>query len=135
MGNTTGKNIRHLRHKAGKNQKEVARRLNISVPGYSKIEAGITDISVKRLHQIARYFKVSPAEILSGVEIDSKLPEQKIMTELQAKLEHREQELFQLQVKLMALYKELKEEAKTKILLLISFLSCSLPDIFDGLTI
>ncbi|WP_199234008.1 hypothetical protein, partial [Pedobacter sp. HMWF019] len=93
------------------------------------------DISINRLRQIAGYFKVSPAEILSGLEIDSKFSEQKIMNDLQAKLEHRERELFQLQVKLMALYKELKEEAKAKAVLLISFLSCGLQDLFEGLTI
>ncbi len=39
--NIIGKNIRQLRQKNGWSQGEVAKRLSISIPAFSKIETGI----------------------------------------------------------------------------------------------
>jgi transcriptional regulator with XRE-family HTH domain len=44
--NTIGKNIRTLRQKHGWSQGQVASRLHISIPAFSKIETGITDINI-----------------------------------------------------------------------------------------
>jgi transcriptional regulator with XRE-family HTH domain len=43
---TLGKKIRLLRHQKGWSQEEVAKRLDISIPAFSKIETGITDINL-----------------------------------------------------------------------------------------
>ena len=40
---TLGKKIRLLRHQKGWSQEDVAKRLDISIPAFSKIETGITD--------------------------------------------------------------------------------------------
>jgi len=39
--NTLGKKIRLLRHQKGWSQEDVAKRLDISIPAFSKIETGI----------------------------------------------------------------------------------------------
>jgi transcriptional regulator with XRE-family HTH domain len=66
--NTIGKNIRSLRHKQGWSQAEVASRLGISIPAFSKIETGITDINISRLCEIATLFNVHALDILSADE-------------------------------------------------------------------
>ncbi|RZL30334.1 MAG: XRE family transcriptional regulator, partial [Pedobacter sp.] len=57
--NFIGSNIRQLRQKNGWSQGDVAQRLKISIPAFSKIETGITDINISRLEQIANLFDVS----------------------------------------------------------------------------
>jgi transcriptional regulator with XRE-family HTH domain len=59
-----GRDIRTLRQKEQWSQGEVAKRLDISIPAFSKIETGITDINLSRLDQISRLFNVSIMEIL-----------------------------------------------------------------------
>ena len=54
--NTLGKKIRLLRHQKGWSQEDVAKRLDISIPAFSKIETGITDVNLSRLNQIAKLF-------------------------------------------------------------------------------
>jgi transcriptional regulator with XRE-family HTH domain len=49
---SVGKNIRTLRHQRGWSQEDVANRLGISIPAFSKIETGVTDINLSRLEQI-----------------------------------------------------------------------------------
>jgi transcriptional regulator with XRE-family HTH domain len=49
-----GKNIRMLRHKNGWGQEDIALKLNISIPAFSKIETGITDINYLGLNNCSR---------------------------------------------------------------------------------
>lgn len=46
-------NIRDIRESKKLTQQEMAERLNLSVTGYSKIERGETELTAKRLYQIA----------------------------------------------------------------------------------
>jgi transcriptional regulator with XRE-family HTH domain len=62
---TLGKKIRLLRHQKGWSQEEVAKRLDISIPAFSKIETGITDINLSRLEQIAVLFEMSVVQLLT----------------------------------------------------------------------
>jgi len=108
--NNIGKNIRMLRHKNGWNQGEVAKRLNISIPAFSKIETGFTDINISRLHQIAGLFNVSIIEILAK-EGDAPIPEKvDELNDLKEKLLVREQDLLSLQKKLIELYEEVRKK-------------------------
>jgi len=66
--NCIGKKIKNLRHKINWSQGEVAVQMNISIPAFSKIENGITDINIKRLNQIANLLGVSAHELLRGVQ-------------------------------------------------------------------
>ena len=52
-----GKKIKMLRQQNGWSQGDVAKRLDISVPAFSKIETGVTDINLSRLEQIVTIFK------------------------------------------------------------------------------
>lgn len=63
--NYIGQNIRTLRQRKLWSQGQVAKQLKISIPAFSKIETGITDINITRLEQIASLFDVSILEILS----------------------------------------------------------------------
>ncbi len=49
--------IRQLREAKNLSQEEIARLLNMSTSGFSKIEGGNNDINVTRLSQIAEVFK------------------------------------------------------------------------------
>lgn len=104
-----GKNIRRLRQKEGWSQSEVASKLNISVPAFSKIETGITDINISRLNQIATLFGTTAAAILieDGTlhQDQSKLKE---LAELEERLMMRDQEMNTLQKKLIRMYEELR---------------------------
>ena len=51
-----GKKIKALRQQKDWLQGDVAKKLNISIPAYSKIESDITDINISRLKQIAEIF-------------------------------------------------------------------------------
>ena len=56
---TLGKKIRLLRHQRSWSQEDVAKQLDISIPAFSKIETGITDVNLSRLEQIATLFGMS----------------------------------------------------------------------------
>jgi transcriptional regulator with XRE-family HTH domain len=47
-----GRKIKLMRQQNGWSQGDVAKRLDISVPAFSKIETGVTDINLSRLEQI-----------------------------------------------------------------------------------
>lgn len=105
---TLGKKIRLLRHQKGWSQEDVARRLGISIPAFSKIETGITDINLSRLEQIAALFEMSVVQLLTFNDTNE---EQKIVNELEIinkKLIEREAEVIDLQKKVIELFEELR---------------------------
>ncbi len=104
--NTIGKNIRTLRHKKGWSQEDVATRLGISIPAFSKIETGVTDINLSRLEQIAQIYEVSVAHLLTldDTHIEPQLIK---LNSIQQKLGDRESEIAHLQRKVIELYEEL----------------------------
>lgn len=102
--NTIGHNIKRLRQKRGWSQSTVASKLKISVPAFSKIETGITDINMVRLDQIATLFEVPVSAIIfkAGEQFDQQNVSS--IAELTAKLKAREAEIIDLQSKLIKLY-------------------------------
>lgn len=105
-----GKNIKQLRQKKGWSQAEVAKRLKISIPAFSKIETGITDINISRLNQIAKVFEMSTLEIISSgclKEGDIDLQE---VNDLKAKVSSQEDEITWLQKKVIDLYEEIRNK-------------------------
>jgi transcriptional regulator with XRE-family HTH domain len=62
---TLGDKLKALRQGKGWSQEDIAHELNISLPAYSKIERGITDISLKRLTQIAKLFNLTAVGLLT----------------------------------------------------------------------
>lgn len=105
---TLGKKIRLLRHQKGWSQEDVAKRLDISIPAFSKIETGITDINLSRLEQISTLFEMSVVQLLTFNDTEQ---QEKYVSELEVltkRLQDREREVIDLQKKIIDLYEELR---------------------------
>jgi transcriptional regulator with XRE-family HTH domain len=104
-----GKKIRLLRHQKGWSQEDVAKKLDISIPAFSKIETGITDINLSRLEQISILFEMSVVQLLTFNDLEE---DQKAINELESvnkKLMDRETEVIDLQKKVIELFEELRQ--------------------------
>ncbi len=108
--NSLGKRIRLLRQQRGWSQEDVAKRLDISIPAFSKIETGITDINLSRLNQISKLFEMSVVQLLSSEDRDAKDSVRAELTDLSRKLQEREGEIITLQKKVIDLYEQLHEK-------------------------
>jgi len=107
--NSVGKNIRTLRHQRGWSQEDVANRLGISIPAFSKIETGVTDVNLSRLEQIAGIFEVNVINLLS-LEAEEAEPQVSTLSIAQKKIVDREAEIANLQRKVIFLYEELRNK-------------------------
>ena len=107
-----GRNIRKLRHKKRWSQEIVARKLNISIPAFSKIETGITDVNISRLVQIAAIFDISINEICTDAKQANNLKERIVYeaNELKELIKTCEKEIKHLQRKVIILYEKLGYE-------------------------
>jgi len=108
-----GKKIRLLRHQKGWSQEDVAKKLDISIPAFSKIETGITDINLSRLEQIAVLFEMTVVQLLTFNDSEQ---DQKFVNELETvnkKLLDRESEVIDLQKKVIELFEELRQAKVT----------------------
>jgi transcriptional regulator with XRE-family HTH domain len=103
-----GKNIRLLRHQKGWSQDDVARKLDISIPAFSKIETGITDINLSRLEQIANLFELSVTALIT-FNIGPEEVTHDVLKATNQKLIDRESELIALQKKVIELHEELRK--------------------------
>lgn len=108
--NNVGKKIRLLRHQKGWSQEDVAKKLGISIPAFSKIETGITDLNLSRLIQIAKLFNFTAVQLLSFSETDHVNDYVDGITSIQQKLKEREEEIIQLQKKVIDLYSQLYKD-------------------------
>jgi transcriptional regulator with XRE-family HTH domain len=104
---SVGKNIRAMRHQRGWSQEDVANRLGISIPAFSKIETGVTDINLSRLEQIANIYEVNVVNLLSA-DIEEGEPQVSNLSIAQRKIIDREAEIANLQRKVIVLYEELR---------------------------
>ncbi len=105
---TLGKKIRLLRHQKGWSQEDVAKRLDISIPAFSKIETGITDINLSRLEQIAKLFDMTVVQLLTYNDTEQ---QEKYVSELETitkRLQERETEVIELQKKIIDLFEEIR---------------------------
>jgi len=108
-----GKKIRLLRHQRGWSQEDVAKRLDISIPAFSKIETSITDINLSRLEQIATLFEMTVVQLLTFSDSEQ---DQKFVSELEVinqKLMDKEAEVIGLQKKVIELFEELRHSKAT----------------------
>ncbi|WP_411972678.1 helix-turn-helix domain-containing protein [Sphingobacterium sp. Lzh-3] len=108
--NKVGKKIRLLRHQKGWSQQDVAKKLGISIPAFSKMETGITDLNLSRLIQIAKLFNFTAVQLLSFSETDDVNNYVDGITSIQQKLKEREEEIIQLQKKVIDLYSQLYKD-------------------------
>ena len=110
---TLGKKIRLLRHQKGWSQEDVAKRLDISIPAFSKIETGITDINLSRLEQIATLFDMTVVQLLTFNESEQDVKFQNEIDTIHKKLQDREAEVIDLQKKVIELFEELRHNKVT----------------------
>jgi len=106
---TVGKNIRAVRHQHNWSQEEVANKLGISIPAFSKIETGITDINLSRLQQVADIFEMSLVQLLSFEDGQEEYQSTHLI-DARKKLEECEEEIVELQRKVIGLYEELRHK-------------------------
>ena len=106
---TLGEKIRALRTAKGWSQEDIAHELNLSLPAYSKIERNITDVSLSRIEQVAKLFKLSAVQLLSYGEKNSNKEE---IESLKKQLEESQKELLILQRKLIELMEEKEKKKK-----------------------
>ncbi|MCZ4222320.1 helix-turn-helix domain-containing protein [Pedobacter rhodius] len=100
-----GANIKQSRVALGLSQADAAKKLSISTPAFCKIETGQTDLNVSRLLQIAKTFKVSVNQLLSGDSgREDSLEELSI---LKQELSAKEEEVNKLRKKVIELYEKL----------------------------
>src|SRR5476651_1222371 len=104
---SVGKSIRILRHQRSWSQEDIASRLGISIPAFSKIETGVTDINLSRLEQIANIYEVNVVNLLS-LDAESVEPQVSNLSIAQKKITDRESEIANLQRKVILLYEELR---------------------------
>lgn len=105
--NALGKKIRLLRHQKGWSQEDVAKRLDISIPAFSKIETGITDVNLSRLNQISKLFGLSLVQLLSTSDVEDEKQVADELSDLHRKLQARETDVIDLQKKVIDLYEQL----------------------------
>jgi transcriptional regulator with XRE-family HTH domain len=106
MNTAVGSNIRRLREENNWSQQVIADHLSISIPAYSKIETGITDVNLSRLEQIAHFFNTNLANLFDGGKTDGE-PVSTHYTRLEKDLENAEKEIIQLQRKVIQLFDEI----------------------------
>jgi transcriptional regulator with XRE-family HTH domain len=104
-----GKNIRTIRHQRGWSQEDVATRLGISIPAFSKIETGVTDINLSRLEQIANIYEINVINLLA-LDAEDTEPQVSHLNIAQKKILDREAEIANLQRKVILLYEELRNK-------------------------
>lgn len=77
----------------------MAKRLDISIPAFSKIETGITDVNLSRLNQISKLFGLTLVQLLSTSDSEEEKQIQDEIDNLSKKLQLREVEVIDLQKK------------------------------------
>jgi DNA helicase-2/ATP-dependent DNA helicase PcrA len=101
--------IRAVRHQNGWSQEDVANKLGISIPAFSKIETGITDINLSRLQQIADIFEFSLVQLLAFEDSNDEFQSTHLQ-DARKRLEECEGEIVELQRKVIGLYEELRHK-------------------------
>ena len=106
--NTLGKKIRLLRHQRSWRQEDVAKQLDISIPAFSKIETGITDVNLSRLEQVSALFGLTVVQLLTFTDSEEQEKYNNEVEVLTKKLQDRETDVIELQKKVIDLYEELR---------------------------
>lgn len=110
---TLGKKIRLLRQQKGWTQQDVAKKLDVSIPAFSKMETGITDLNLSRLNQIAKLFNLTLVQLVSNSETDDIKDYSNEISMLARKLQQKDDEIIQIRKKIIALYEQLEKDTPT----------------------
>lgn len=112
--NAIGKTIKQQRLAKGWTQSDMATRLFISVPAFSKIESGITTVSLKRLGQISEVLDVSIQHFMSAERESAEIAMLFEIDDLKAQIALKEGEISNLQQVTIKLYEELRQTNKLR---------------------
>lgn len=99
--------IKMLRHREAYIQEDVAKLMDVSVPAYSKMETGVTDLNFSRIEQIAAIYKLTVVQLLDPDYDPFKKDDAMLLSALKEKLSKKDEQLSGLQTQLIALYKKL----------------------------
>jgi transcriptional regulator with XRE-family HTH domain len=99
--------LRMLRYDRGYNQEDVARLLGVSVPAYSKMETGVTDLNYSRIVQLAGLYQLTPVQLLDPAHDPFQKDDALLLKSLQEQLAEKEKQVSEMQSKVIALYEEL----------------------------
>lgn len=110
--NTIGQKIKLLRKSKQWSQHEVAKRLKISIPAFSKIEAGITTLTISRINQLVDVFETNIGVFTGLKNEDEHSAKMSLLAELRAKIASSEVEISKLQRIAINLYEELEKKGK-----------------------
>ncbi|WP_262496921.1 helix-turn-helix domain-containing protein [Pedobacter lusitanus] len=106
MSEIVRKNIIKLRQIRGISQVQLAAKLNISAPALSKIETGVTILTLDRLMEIARALGTTASELIGETEkfLPNKYVEEiKVLKEV---INNKDAEILILHKKLLSLYED-----------------------------
>jgi len=112
--NTIGSKIRHMRLRNSWNQEMVAERLGISVPAFSKIETGLTNINITRLKELAEIFDTTVQKLLHATADSTDWTDSAQLEELKELYQQKNEEFMQLQSKAIELYEELRKKNRLR---------------------
>ncbi len=85
-------------------------QLEVSVPAFSKMETGITNLNLSRLNQIAKLFNLTTVQLLASSDTDNIKDYAKDVHAIRQKLQQREEEIIGLQKKVIYLYEQLYKD-------------------------
>lgn len=102
--------MRLLRHQRSWSQEDVAKQLDISIPAFSKIETGITDVNLSRLEQISNLFEMSVVQLLTFNDTELQEKHDSDLESLNKKIQTQESEVIRLQKKVIELYEEIRQK-------------------------
>jgi transcriptional regulator with XRE-family HTH domain len=106
--------LKTIRIKRGWGQKDVAKFINISIPAFSKIETGITDMNLSRLEQFAELFEMSIKDLINYGQADNHDKFDDELDNLNNKLAKLDAEVIDLQRKMISLLDEISLQSEKK---------------------
>jgi len=104
-----GKKIKALRTDRNWTQADIAKKLNITVAAFSKIETQVTDINLSRLEQLAGIFEVSLAELLGFADILPNINESSDLKQARELVAQQSAKISHLQEYIITLYERLHQ--------------------------
>lgn len=106
-----GRNIRMQREKQYRTQAEMAELLGVSTPAISKIECGLTNVSLNRLRQIADVLDLTLQKIIYD-DNDYGINEANLieLNRLRYLIQEKENQINHLRERLISLYEALREK-------------------------
>lgn len=99
--------IKVIRVSKGWSQEHVALQMHCSIPAYSKIETGITDLNLSRLMQMAEVFDVSLYELMLPLMCEGDQAVQaELVHNMKLLLAQKDQQIIRLQSQVIELLGE-----------------------------